>query len=372
VIETKCGSEWYNASNSNLRCQSSVIETKCGSVWYDASNSNLRCQNSVIETKCGNGWYNASNSNLRCQESVIETKCGSVWYNASNSNLRCQSSVIETKCGSGWYDASNSNLRCQSNVVETKCGSGWYNASTQFCHTDNAVYGKCGGAVAYNPATEKCCGSGKYAPATQFCDARDSKAYKFVAIGSQTWMAENLNYAASGSKCGNGSSLSDANTSTCDTYGRLYNWATAMAISSTYSSALYSASAKHKGVCPADWHIPSNDEWGALMQFVKPSCSITGDCPDAGKLLKSTSGWNSNAIIGNGNGTNTYGFAALPGGGGESNSYSDVGASGSWWSSTEVDATNVLSRQISWLYEKVSQYSSNKSRFFKSVRCVQD
>ncbi|MCL2284209.1 MAG: hypothetical protein FWC26_12910 [Fibromonadales bacterium] len=92
-------------------------------------------------------------------------------------------------------------------------------------------------------------------------DSRDNKTYKTVVIGTQTWMAENLNYNASGSKC------YDNADSNCVKYGRLYNWATAMYIDTTYNSSIYTASAKHKGVCPTGWHIPSNAEWTVLTNY---------------------------------------------------------------------------------------------------------
>jgi len=168
------------------------------------------------------------------------------------------------------------------------------------------------------------------------------KVYNAVLIGEQVWMAENLKYSASGSKCGNGNDFVDMNTSTCDIYGRLYNWATAM------------------DACPPDWHIPSNAEWITLIYFVGTN---------AGTKLKSASGW---GIYGNG--TDDYGFSALPGGYVSSNfgGYLGEGNNGRWWSAdtTESNAEYAHYREINTSMG-VNSYSIPKS-YLHSVRCVKD
>jgi len=163
-------------------------------------------------------------------------------------------------------------------------------------------------------------------------DSRDGKRYKVVKIGTQTWMAENLNYNTNSSKC-----YGDQ-----EKYGRLYNWSTA------------------KTVCPKGWHLPSNAEWDILI------ASVGGE-KTAGKFLKATSGWNRN-----GNGEDKYGFAALPGGYGSSIGYLNyVGSYGTWWSATEYDANRAHSRFIYYYYEDAGWHNLSKS-FLRSVRCLQD
>jgi uncharacterized protein (TIGR02145 family) len=117
-------------------------------------------------------------------------------------------------------------------------------------------------------------------------------------------MAENFNCNVSGSKCGNGSSLSDANTTTCDKYGRLYDWATAMGLASTCNSTICASQvqAKHKGVCPTGWYIPSGDDWNVLISFIHEdkglgSFIFNSGSGSAGKYLKATSGWDSYGSI---------------------------------------------------------------------------
>jgi len=170
-----------------------------------------------------------------------------------------------------------------------------------------------------------------------FTDSRDSKNYKWVKIGNQFWMAENLSYNDVGGKC---YSYSEAN---CTEYGLLYNWAAA------------------KTACPSGWHLPSSAEWNTLMTAV-------GGASTAGIKLRATNGWNNRS-----NGTDDYGFAALPGGSGNAlGSFgNDVGNSGYWWSDMEDVANYAYGWAMTYNVEAVSRYSDNKDRFL-SVRCLQN
>jgi len=170
---------------------------------------------------------------------------------------------------------------------------------------------------------------------TTFTDSRDGKQYKKVTIGRQTWMAENLNYAASGSKC------YDNKESNCQKYGRLYNWNTA------------------KSVCPSGWHLPSKAEWEVLTATV-------GGEETEGKYLKTTRGWDSS------NGVDAFGFSALPGGSGYPGDHSDdqyIGTHGNWWISSENNTNHAYYRMI--IFDIASWASNYKTALF-SVRCVQD
>src|SRR5574344_459914 len=130
----------------------------------------------------------------------------------------------------------------------------------------------------------------------EFTDDRDGQVYKTVVIGTQTWMAENLNYAVDSSWCYENSADS------CSKYGRLYQWIAAMGVSASYNGAIFGDSVNHQGACPAGWHVPTSGEWDTLATAV-------GGSDTAGTKLKSTGGWYSS-----GNGTDSYGFSALPAG----------------------------------------------------------
>jgi uncharacterized protein (TIGR02145 family) len=185
----------------------------------------------------------------------------------------------------------------------------------------------------------------------------EGETYQTVVIGTQTWMAKNLNYNAPGSKC------YDDDEANCDKYGKLYNWATAMALPDCdYGTSCASQiGAKHRGICPNGWHIPSDAEWSTLTSYVGSN---------AGTKLKATSGWNSYSGVPAG--TDVYGFAALPGGGGPPDgSFLSAGYNGIWWTSTEIDANYAYGRDLHYSDENASWFNGLKN-FLRSVRCVQD
>ena len=127
---------------------------------------------------------------------------------------------------------------------------------------------------------------------------------------------------------------------------------------------------KHKGICPTDWHIPSNEDWNVLMKFINSRCSDDRMCDGAGTKLKATIGWNSSNDVPSG--TDDFGFSALPGGsGGSGGGFTIAGDSGDWWSSTEYDANYAYYRYILYYHEDVYRLDGYKGDL-QSVRCLQD
>ena len=180
--------------------------------------------------------------------------------------------------------------------------------------------------------------------------------YRTVKIGNQIWMAKNLDYNVAGSKC------YDNDEANCEIYGRLYDWVTAMALPSSCNSnyCVSQIDAKHKGICPKGWHIPSDDDWRKLTSFVGKS---------AGTKLKATSGWNSYEGISSG--SDTYGFAALPGGWGDSNdNFNSIGNGGYWWSTLDISDNYASYRGMFYANETVNE--GYGKAFFHSVRCLKD
>ena len=184
-----------------------------------------------------------------------------------------------------------------------------------------------------------------------------------IKIGTQTWAIENLDV----SNFRNGDAISEAKTdeewkkagnegnpawcyydndpANGKKYGKLYNW-----------YAVNDA----RGLTPKDWHVPTDAEWTTLTDYL-------GGEDVAGTKMKSTNGWNEN-----GNGTNTSGFAGLPGGvRGSLGPFGLVGGVGNWWSFAESGADRVWCR---FLFEDVGSvlrgYSFEWAGF--SVRCLGD
>jgi len=162
-------------------------------------------------------------------------------------------------------------------------------------------------------------------------DYRDNKIYKIVQIGNQVWMAENLNYDTEDDAIEKNSQCYGKDTVNCTKYGRLYDWAAAMALPPACNFTSQNCPPSHEGslygaLCPSGFAIPRTQDWQALVDYAG------GNAIAAGRL-KSKTGWS-----GNGNGTDNYGFNALPGGwayywGDESY---DEGTESYWWVETQT------------------------------------
>jgi uncharacterized protein (TIGR02145 family) len=188
-----------------------------------------------------------------------------------------------------------------------------------------------------------------------------------ITIGTQVWMTQNLNV----DKFRNGDPIPQAKTegewksygeageaAWCyydndpkngEKYGKQYNW---FAVSDP------------RGLAPQGWHIPSDDEWKVLTDYL-------GGKEKAGAKMKGKSGWRND-----GNGTNSSGFSGLPGGyRGYDGKFVDIGYYGYWWSSTEdgtEDGTyNAWFRYLSYNRGNVGRHINDKGVGF-SVRCVRD
>lgn len=194
-------------------------------------------------------------------------------------------------------------------------------------------------------------------------------AYRTVKIGDQIWMAENLAYLPTVHDPGDGSeespfyyvysyegqSVSAAKaTDYYETFGVLYNWEAA------------------KSACPADWHLPSDEEWKALERYLGMSSSAADSASwrasgDVATQLKTAIGWD---------GDNSSGFTALPGGlryfeiyNGEF--FHHAGNDAFFWSSSGIDSSQAWSRYFGEQGGSVNRDPSLRSNGF-SVRCLKN
>jgi uncharacterized protein (TIGR02145 family) len=185
-----------------------------------------------------------------------------------------------------------------------------------------------------------------------FTDTRDGKTYKTVKIGEQVWMAENLNIEMGNSVC------YDEAPANCTKYGKLYDLETAMK------------------ACPKGWHLPSKDEWQTLVD-------LAGGDSIAGKKLKAKSGWNDDKGK-SGNGTDEFGFSALPGGYRNSvdcpdvcddsyglGDFGSVGDLGFWSSADEGNGYTYWRMDTYGSVNIDYTYNGSLSDMF-SVRCIKD
>lgn len=169
-------------------------------------------------------------------------------------------------------------------------------------------------------------------------------SYRTVEIGNRTWMAENM-AKGGGILCPGGIHEN------CATYGHLYRWDDA------------------KNLCPEGWSLPSKDEWEQLISSVGG-----GSAKQAGKALKTNSGWKND-----GDGTDEYGFSALPAGywsnySGDGEYYGLEGAA-HFWSQTEFGSDSAYGLKLEYTVDSasMSKYSvTGKNDYALSVRCILD
>lgn len=198
-------------------------------------------------------------------------------------------------------------------------------------------------------------------PANTFIDSRDNEEYKFVKIGDQTWMAENLRYT--GNDCLSNTWNNTTPYNACRANGAEihYQWGAAMDGSITEGS---------QGICPAGWYIPTDEDWKILEGTVDSNYGV-GDTEwdnsaawrgsDAGTKLKSSTA----------GGTDDFGFGGLlVGSRNTSGALGNVGSNGHWWSSSR-SGMYAWSRYVDVSNDDVFRDSFNQAGG-ASIRCIMD
>lgn len=202
----------------------------------------------------------------------------------------------------------------------------------------------------------------------------DGNEYKIVKINNQLWMAENLKttHYADGTEINlvesntNWEALTENDIAYCyydnsssngESYGALYTWTAAMNAASSSNTNPSSI----QGACPEGWHLPSDAEWIELINYIIND----GHSGSEGEALKSVNGW-----YNNGQGTDNYGFTALPAGVRDV-VFGDLLMASNFWSSTEYDTMYALKISLSYLSDTVNHNYWSKT-VGCSIRCIKD
>jgi len=347
--ESECDLEWGKVVSS-CGGQSSGSNPSSSSGYTFSQFFNVA--NEAWTTNAGRGFILHSDSTCT---GIRETEIGSNnWYQDGGSvrpKLTFQyqdgyyTIVIKEEC---WFAGVNEPLRVID--INTLQGSRTVTRKSIVGSSSSSSAVGSGLCAGFTNGTERL-HYGKNKP--QFCDERDGQKYVYVTIGTQIWMAENLNYGGTGIPCGGND---------CPKYGRLYSWAGAMNLATSYNSNTYGAVSTQQGICPSGWHLPTNNEWTTLFSFVRVSNF------DQGKRLKAASEWGCSSC----NGTDDHGFSALPAGGqnlGEN--YDVAGQYGNWWNASEYSAVQARYNRMTYFKDDTSGGYDAKTGL-QSVRCVKN
>jgi len=338
-IDDSSSSAAGSSSSTEENTSSSTTESSSSNLEIDDSSSSAAGSSSSAEESSSSSTLESSSSGSETAGSSSSaggsssTEESSSSYYKENSSSSTETDVSSSSESGNSTESSSSNEPSSSSVVlssssEFLCGETPYDFDTEFCYNNSKIGSLCGAnpQKSYNPELYECKldinPNGIYL-------ISGVGSYNAVLIGSQTWMAANLNN----------------NTR--------YYWSAAMNLPQSYDTYPYQGSGRERGICPSGWHLPSSSEWTTLKNFINNSA---GTNVSAVKL-KATSGWESSNGTSS-NGTDDYGFTAL----------SQV--NNCWWSSTGDYVYNAYYWGMD-NSEDTYVRSRDKSTYC-SVRCLKD
>ena len=253
---------------------------------------------------------------------------------------------------------------CGGSTIIDECGvCGGNGIPSGACDCEGNIYDECcicGGNGIPSGACD-CEGSTQDDDLDGICDWNDGDNYNIVLIGQQVWMSENLKSKQykNGDKIGKKYSCTESsidkyylynnNGDLFHTYGNLYNWYTVN---------------DSRGLCPEGFHIPTNEDWEKLIDYLGGKGVAGGKIKEAG-----TEHWKSP----NTGATNESSFTALPGGFfmQSNNSYKDIGYLAYFWTSTIISDSKASNWIVGYNLEVVQESETYKTNGL-SVRCIKD
>ena len=202
-----------------------------------------------------------------------------------------------------------------------------------------------------------------------FSDPRDGKKYRQVQIGTQCWMAQNLDFGLQVDNMEQNPNLIVEKTcyqnfqGNCVKYGALYTWEEAM------NNLPCPAGQECQGICVPGWHVPSDKEWQILERQLEISIDSEKNGwrgNEAGKILLIKKNEMEKSI-----GTDKVGFSAKGGGTAVSGWFFYEGRSAYFWTSTRFSESGAIHRSLYSEYEGIYKNSGDIKLGF-SLRCVKD
>ncbi len=373
-VDTAGQIDW-NTQGSLSRVYLYLLEQNSSGVW--SSNNHLyNGIGSSLATSLSYKFYPSSvqtgQRKIRISNNPNEISGLCLDPNVSNPNSNC------SMTGAYVYDDSDSALTIVA-PAPTACTSFTYSiwsvCSDSGAQTRTVVSQSPTGCTGGSPVLSQSCtfeSPQVSSCATSTIDARDGRTYGTVLIGDQCWMAENLNIGTSltmadyGNNDSQGTNCSSikkycptaaihgiGDDSNCPTYGGLYQWDQMMC---------GSTSAGAQGICPAGWHIPTDNEFKTLemgLGMTQAQANAYGwRDGSVGSQLKQGGSSGFNALL-----AGRFNFGV--------HHFENFGNFGSFWSSTQSDTTGAFQRNLSSDTSMSFRYNLNKNYGF-SVRCLKD
>jgi uncharacterized protein (TIGR02145 family) len=203
------------------------------------------------------------------------------------------------------------------------------------------------------------------------------QVYNTVKIGDQCWLKENLNV---GTMIDSMQNMQDNDIiekycihneeDSCTRYGGLYQWNEVMQ---------YSTTPGVQGICPANWHVPTEGEWTTLLTYVSsvPDFLCDSNTDYIAKALADSIYWHSSTeVCAPGNNlseNNATGFSWLPAGWRVfDGSFLEMGESSYQWTSSQLWGHSAYYLYLGRDYPEVVMSLDDLLHYGLNVRCVRD